>query len=195
VVAHSNPLVEGFHDGKLHDALQIGLTGKDEDKGVVGIHFEVGEESEFFEGTCLKKMSLIDDQKDGLPRILFGLQKGPLDLTIDGALGEPGREAEEAIDVIQQIGATEGGKGGIVGFKKIFIEGIDVASEGEGLSHAGISGQKQDTAPALDIIKPSHGFLEGFGLEDILSLEILIKRKPFEPKPSKQVFHGTTSPL
>jgi hypothetical protein len=140
-------------------------------------------------------MSLVDDQEDGLPRTLFGFQKGLLDLTIDGALGESGREAEETIDVIQQIGTTQGGKRGIVGFKKILIKGIDVASQGEGLSHPGVPGQKQDAAPAFDIIEPSHGFLEGLRLEDILGLEILIKRKPFEPKPSQQVLHGMTSPL
>jgi hypothetical protein len=140
-------------------------------------------------------MSFVDDHEYGLSRTLFGLQKGLLDLTVDGALGDSGRKAEETVQVIQEICATQGGKRGIVGFKKILIKGIDVASQGEGLSHAGISSQKQDAAPALDIVKPSHGFLEGFRLEDILRLEILIKRKPFEPKPSKQVFHGRTSPL
>jgi hypothetical protein len=97
--------------------------------------------------------------------------------------------------VIEQIRATQGGKGGIVGFEKILIEAIDVAPEGEGLSHPGISGQKQDAAPAFDIVKPSHGFLEGLRLEDLLGLEILIKRKRFETKPTEQVFHGRTSPL
>jgi hypothetical protein len=97
--------------------------------------------------------------------------------------------------VVQQIRPAQGGEGGIVRFEKILIEGVHVAPEGEGFSHAGISGQKQDTAPPFDIIEPSHGFLEGFRLEDILSLEILIKRKPFETKPSQQVFHGRTSPL
>ena len=87
--------------------------------------------------------------------------------------------------MIQQIRATQGGKGGIVGFEKILIEGVHVAPQGEGLSHPGISGEKQDAAPAFDIIEPSHGFLEGLRLEDILGLEILIKRKPFEPKPSR----------
>ena len=48
VVAHGDSLVKGFHDGKLHDPLQIRLTGEDENEGVVGVHLEVGEESEFF---------------------------------------------------------------------------------------------------------------------------------------------------
>ncbi len=96
VVTDGDSLVKGFHDGKLHDPLQIGLTGEDEDEGVVGIHLEVGEQSQFFQGAGLKKMGLIDDQEDGLSRTLFGFQKGLLDLTIDGALGEPRREAEEA---------------------------------------------------------------------------------------------------
>ncbi len=126
-----------------------------------------------------------------------------MDLAIDGALGEPWRQPEETVDVIQEIGPAQGGKGGVVGFEKVLIQGIDVAAEGEGFSHPGVSGQKQDAAPAFDIIEPGHGFLEGLRFEDILSLEILIKRKPFETKPGEQVFsarggsfgHGRTSPL
>jgi hypothetical protein len=195
VITHGDSLVKGFHDSKLHDPLQIGLTGEDEDEGVVGIHLEVGEKPEFFEGAGLKKMGFIDDEKDGFSRTLLGFQKYLLDLTVDSALGEPGGETEETIQVIQQIRATQGGKGGIVGFEEILIEGVDVAPQGEGLSHPGVSSQKQDATPALDIIEPSHGFLEGFRFEDILGLEILIKRESFETKPSKQVFHGRTSPL
>jgi hypothetical protein len=97
--------------------------------------------------------------------------------------------------VIQEIGATQGGKGGIVGFEQVLIEGVHVAPQGEGFSHAGVSSEKQEAAPPFDIIEPSHGFLEGLRLEDILGLEIFIKRKPFETKPSEQVFHGRTSPL
>jgi hypothetical protein len=42
-------------------------------------------------------MGLIDDEEDGFPRPLPGFQKGLLDLTIDGTLGEPRRETEEAV--------------------------------------------------------------------------------------------------
>jgi hypothetical protein len=140
-------------------------------------------------------MSFVNDEKYGLPRTFLGLQKGFLDLTIDGALGESGGESEEAVDVIQQIGPAQCGKGGIVGFEQVFIEGVHIASEGEGFSHSGISGQKKDSAPAFDIIESGHGFLEGFGIEDILSLEIFIKRKGLKPKPGEQIFHGRTSPL
>jgi len=130
-------------------------------------------------------MCFVNDHKYGLSRTFLGFQKGLLDLTIDGALREPWGKPQETVKVIQQIGATESGKRGIVGFEQVLIEGVYVAPEGEGLSHSGISGQKQDAAPAFDIIETSHGFLEGLRLEDILSLEILIKRKPLEPKPSQ----------
>jgi hypothetical protein len=97
VVTDGDPLVEGFHDGKLHEAFQIRLTAEDQDEGVVGVHFEVGEESEFFEGAGLKEMGLIDDQEDGFSRTLLGFEEGLLDLSIDSALGESGRQSEEAI--------------------------------------------------------------------------------------------------
>ena len=42
MVADGNPLLEGLHDGKVHDPSQIRLPGEDEDKGVIGVHFEVG---------------------------------------------------------------------------------------------------------------------------------------------------------
>jgi hypothetical protein len=140
-------------------------------------------------------MGLIDDEKDSLSRTLSGFQKRFLDLAIDGALGESGRQTEETIDVIQKIRPTQGRERCIVGFEKVLIQGVYVAPEGEGFTYPRVSGQKQDAAPPFDIIEPSHGFLEGFGLEDILGLEIFIKREPFETKPSEQVFHGRTSPL
>jgi hypothetical protein len=43
VITHGDPLVKGFHDSKLHDSLQIGLAGEDQDEGVVGVHLEVGQ--------------------------------------------------------------------------------------------------------------------------------------------------------
>ena len=95
----------------------------------------------------------------------------------------------------EQIRAAQGREGSIVGFEKVLIEAIHVTPQGEGFSHSGISGQKQDAAPTLDIVEPGHGFLEGLRLEDILGLEIFIKRKRFETEPSEQVFHGRTSPL
>jgi hypothetical protein len=185
VIPHGDSLVERFHDGKLHDAFQIGLTGEDEDEGVVGVHLEIGQQPEFFEGAGLEKMSLVDDEKDGPTRTVPGFQKGLLDLAVDGALGESGRQPEEAVDVIQEICPAQGGKGSIVGFEQILIESVHVATEGEGFAYPGISGQKQDAAAAFDIVKPGQGFLEGLCFEDILGLEVLIKRKRLEPKPSQ----------
>jgi hypothetical protein len=89
VITHGDPLVEGFHDGKLHHPTQIGLTGEDEDEGVIGIHFEVSEQSEFFEGSGLNEMSFVDDEKYGLSRTFFGFEQGPLDLAIEGTFREP----------------------------------------------------------------------------------------------------------
>ena len=97
MVTDGDSLVEGLHDGKLHDPLQIGLPGEDQDEGVVGIHLEVGEESELFQGARLEEMGLIDDEEDGLSRTLPGFQKVFLDLAIDGALGEPRGETEQTI--------------------------------------------------------------------------------------------------
>ena len=44
MVSDGDSLVERFHDGKLHDSSQIGLACEHEDKGVIRVHFEVGEE-------------------------------------------------------------------------------------------------------------------------------------------------------
>jgi hypothetical protein len=35
VVSNGDPLIEGFHDGKVHGSSQIALTGKYQDEGVV----------------------------------------------------------------------------------------------------------------------------------------------------------------
>ncbi|MEI6314491.1 MAG: hypothetical protein WCO89_06445 [Syntrophus sp. (in: bacteria)] len=47
------------------------MADQDEDKGVIGIHFEVGEESQFFKGTGLEEMCLVDDEEDGFAELLF----------------------------------------------------------------------------------------------------------------------------
>ncbi len=55
--------------------LQIGLTGEDEDEGVVGVHFEVGEQPQLLQGAGLKEVGLVDDQEDGFAELFFGFQR------------------------------------------------------------------------------------------------------------------------
>ena len=43
MVADGDALVEGLHDGEVHDPSEIGLSGEDEDEGVIGIHLKVGQ--------------------------------------------------------------------------------------------------------------------------------------------------------
>ena len=43
MVTHGDSLAERLHDGEVHDPSEIGLTAEDEDKGVIGVHFKVGE--------------------------------------------------------------------------------------------------------------------------------------------------------
>jgi len=74
VETDGDTLVEGFHDGEVHSPPQITLTGQDDDEGVVGIHLEVGEESEFLQGAGLEEVGLIDDEEDGFADLLFRLE-------------------------------------------------------------------------------------------------------------------------
>jgi hypothetical protein len=134
-------------------------------------------------------MGLIDDEEDGFPELLFGFQKGLLDLGVDGALGKPLRESEEAVDVIEEIGPAQGSQGGVVGSEKIFIESVHIASQGEGFTHAGISGEKQDTAPAFDIIEPSQGLIEGLGVQGIGGFDVFVERETFQAEPGREIFH------
>ena len=103
VVADGDSLVKRFHDGKLHDSPEIGLTGEDKDEGVVGVHLEVGQKPELFQGTGLEQMGLIDHEEDGFPGSFFGLQESALDLGVDGAFGKPWSQAEKSIDMIEEI--------------------------------------------------------------------------------------------
>jgi hypothetical protein len=97
--------------------------------------------------------------------------------------------------VAEQIGPAQGGEGGIVGFEKVLIEAVHVTSEGEGFPYSGVSGQKQDTASAFDIIESGLALFKGLGIEGLLSLDVFIKREFFESEPGEEVFHGRTSPL
>ena len=183
MVTDGDALVEGLHDGEVHDPSQIGLSGEDEDEGVVGIHLEVGQEPEFLQRPGLKEMSLIDDKEDGFAELLFGFQECLLDLGVDGAFGQSLREPQEAVDVIEEIGAAQGGQRGVVGCEEVIVERVDIASEGECFPHAGIAGEKKDAAPALDIIEPCKRFIEWFGIEGLGGFDIFVKRESFESEP------------
>ncbi len=97
MVSDGDSLVEGLHDGELHHPFKIGLTREDEDEGVVGIHFKVGQQAEFLQGACLQQMGLINDEQNGFSQLLFGLQKALLDLGVDGAFRQPLGKPEHAV--------------------------------------------------------------------------------------------------
>jgi hypothetical protein len=88
MVSHGDTLVERFHDGKVHNAIEVGLSGEDEYEGIIRVHFEVGQKPEFLQGAGLKQVGFIDDEDDGLSLLLFGLDDGLLDLAVDRAFGE-----------------------------------------------------------------------------------------------------------
>ena len=103
MVSNGDTLVEGFHDGKIHGSSQIALTGKDQDEGVIGIHLEIGQKSEFLQGSGLKQMGLVDDQENGFSDLFFGLDEGLLDLLVDSALGDSVAEPYQTVDVTKKI--------------------------------------------------------------------------------------------
>ncbi len=139
MVSHGDALIEWFHDGEVHDPSEIGLTGEDQDEGVIRVHFKVGQEPEFFQRSGLEEMGLIDDEDYGFSHLLFGFEQGLLDLAVDGAFGQSVRESEEPVEVIEEIGPAQGGQGGIMGGEEIFIQAVDETSQGEGFSHPGIA--------------------------------------------------------
>jgi hypothetical protein len=195
VVADGDSLVERFHDGKLHDSPEVGLTGEDEDEGVVGVHLEVGQEPEFFQGTALKQVGFIDNEEDGFAGCFFGLQESALDLGVDGAFGKPRRQAEETIDVIEEVSAAEGGKRGIEGLEQIPVEAVHVAAKGEGFAHPRVSCEQQDAPSSLDVLQAGGAFFQGVGMESVLGLDVFIKRKALEAEPGEEIFHSLTLPL
>jgi hypothetical protein len=183
MVSDGDTLVEGFHDGEVHDPSQVGLSGEDEDKGVVGIHFEVGQEPELFERAGLKQVCLVDDEDDGFAQLLFGFEQGLLDLAVDSAFGESLRESEESIYMIEEIGPAQGCQRGIVSGEEVVIEAVDVASQGECFSDPWIAGQKEDAPPSLDIVEASQAFIEGFGIEGVEGFDVLVKRESLKAEP------------
>ena len=85
--------------------------------------------------------------------------------------------------MVEQICPAQGGEGSIVGLEEILIKAVHVTPQGEGLSYAGISSQKEDTAPTFDIVESCLALLKGLGIEDLLGLDVLIKRECFESEP------------
>ena len=111
------------------------------------------------------------------PESFFGLQQGALDLGVDGAFGDPMGQAYQPVQMGEQIGAAQGGQRGIEGLEEVLVEAVHKAPQGEGFAHPGVSGQQQDPAAAFDVIQPGGAFFQGLGIEDILGLDVFIKRE------------------
>jgi len=87
--------------------------------------------------------------------------------------------------VIEQVGAAEGGKRSVVGFKEVFVEGIDIAAQGEGFADAWVAGEQEDAAPAFDVVEPCQALFEGFGIEGLAGLDIFIEREALQSEPGE----------
>ena len=109
-----------------------------------------------------------------------------MDLGVDGALGQPLWETQEAVYVIEEIGPAEGGKGGVVGLEEVIVEGVDMVSQGEGFSDARVPCQEQDAASSFDIVKPCHTLFEGLGMESILCFYVFVEGEALEAEPSQE---------
>lgn len=81
--------------------------------------------------------------------------------------------------MVEQVGSAQGGEGGVVGFEEIFVEVMDIVSQDEGFSYPRVSRQQHDSTTAFDVVESGCGFFEGFCLEHVLSLEVLIKGEVF----------------
>jgi hypothetical protein len=97
--------------------------------------------------------------------------------------------------VIEEIGPAESGKGGIAGFKKVFVEGIHIASQDEGLTDAGVSCEEEDASASLDIVQSGRTLFEGFRIEDVFGFDVFVEGDAFESKPCDDILHKETLPL
>jgi hypothetical protein len=104
-------------------------------------------------------------------------------------------QAEEAVDVVEQVRATECGKWRIEGFKEVFVEGVDESAKGDGFAHAGLTREQEYAASALDIVEPSGAFLEGCGIEDILGFDVFVEGVALEAEPGEEFVHEMVLPL
>jgi len=140
-------------------------------------------------------MGFIDDQENGLADLFFGLDEGLLDLLVDSAFGDSVAEPYQAVDVTKKIGAAQGGKRGIESSVEIVIEAIDKPAKCNGFTHAGVSGQKHDTASLLDMIEPCGAFLQRFSIEHITGFDGFVKRQSLHAEPAQDIIHDSTLPL
>jgi hypothetical protein len=192
VVTHVDTLIEGFHDGKFHGPPEIALPCQDQDEGVVGIHFEIGQQPEFFKRAGFQEMGFVNNEDNGFSDFFPGLQDGLLNLLVDQAFGDSPFKPQKPVDVAEKIGTAECGQGCIECFEEVFIEIFDKTSQGEGFSYAGISGEEEDTAPPFDIVEPGEAFLEGIGIHGLPGFDVFVKRESLESEPGRHIFHGTT---
>ena len=137
-------------------------------------------------------MGLVDDQEDGFSGLLFGVQEGFLDLEVDGAFGESGGQAQEPVEMIQEIGPAESGQGGVDGPEEVLIEPVHIGTQGQGFAHPGIAGEQQDAAPTLDVFQTGEALFQRFGFEEFLGFQVLVERETLEAEPGQEVLHDRT---
>jgi hypothetical protein len=56
-------------------------------------------------------------------------------------------------------------------------------SERQGFTDAGVSGQKQDAAPAFDVLQPGCALFYRVGVQGIAGFDVLVKGEVFEREP------------
>ncbi len=67
------------------------------------------------------------------------------------------------------------------------FERVHVGSQGQGLAHAGVAGQEQDTPSALDVLEPREGLFQRFSLEHFAGFEVLVKGEALQAEPGQKI--------
>ena len=150
--------------------------------------------TQLLQGGGVEEVRLVKDDDEGAAALLAGLEDLLLELGEEDALGEPGREAEAVVEVLQDVVPAEGGQRGVEGAEEVVVEAVDEAAQGDGLANAGVAGEEHDAAVALHVVEACAPLGEGVGGEHVGSLDVLGEGHALQAEPGEQVLHRRTSP-
>ena len=151
-------------------AAALGEADEDETHAGFGVHGEVGQQAQVFEGIVAQVVRLVDDE-DGQ---LSGLLCKAGDFDTDGVMGRGtgalAAEAELPGDGLVHVEHVAGAQGDVVHAIQAWKELCGEVSAHGGLSAAELSGEQADAFEFDEVVEPGLGLAPGVGFEQLVGV-------------------------
>ena len=170
VLAHDEPLGEGFVDGHGEAAAQLGEADEQQAQAVLGVHLEIGEQAQILEHVVAQVVRLVDDEHGELLALADEARKLGADLAVGGGAGAHGGEAELPGDRLVGVEHGSGRKRHVIDAVQAGMQGGGDAAADAGLAAADLAGEQADAAQFEQMLEARRGLAGGAGGEQLVGV-------------------------